>query len=602
MSEQQPQHEPWIQPPAGGAPDAQPQPAGQAAGGQPGGSSEPAAPYVGPAQQQPAPQQPAQQPPTGQPYAGQPYQGQAYPGQPYASQQQPGQPYPGQPAGGQPYPGQPAGGQPYPAYPPQAYAQQPYPGYPGQPYAWQQHPYAGRPHQAPHPPYAGMPYYPVPQHPLRGVAVDPRRKHLRRLGMGAGALAVIAASLAVGVAFGVGTTHETAAVSGGGSSSSTGVLPGGSGSSSGGTSTLPYGGSGGSSNTNPGNVPGYGYGYGDGDGTGSSGGAFGGSSSGTAQGSGAVAATAAQEKGVVTINSQLQYQQATSAGTGMILSSDGLVLTNNHVVNGATAIRVTVETTGKQYTATVVGTDPSADVALLQLQGASGLTPVTLDTGGGVSTGSAVTAIGNAEGTGNLVAAAGSITGTDQTMTAQTELGGSAETLSGLLEFQASVVSGDSGGPVLDAQGEVVGMTTAASNGAGPTDAYAITITNALSVVHQIQAGDTAGGRITLGYPAFLGVALSSQQTQAGGFGQAGGTTNGATISGVIAGTPAASAGLAAGDTITALDGTAVTSSTGLSTAMSGHKAGDRVSLTWVSGTTGTSHTATVTLVAGPAN
>ncbi len=577
MSEQQPQHEPWIQPPAGGAPGAQPAPAGPPAGGQPGGSSGPAAPYVGPAQQPPAPQ-----PPAGQPYSGQPY-----PGQAYAGQQQPGQPYPGQPAGGQPYP----------AYPAQPYAQQPYPGYPGQPYAWQQHPYAGRPPQAPQPPYAGMPYYPVPQRPMGAVAVDPRRKHLRHLAMGAGAAAVIAASLAVGVAFGVGTTHETAAVSGGGSSSSAGVLPGGSGSGSGsgGTATLPYGGS---SGTNPGTVPGYG-----GDGAGSGGGAFGGSSSGTAQGSGAVAATAAQEKGVVTINSQLQYQQATSAGTGMILSSDGLVLTNNHVVNGATAIRVTVETTGKQYTATVVGTDPTADVALLQLKGASGLTPVTLDTGAAVSNGSAVTAIGNAEGTGNLVAAAGSVTGTDQTMTAQTELGGSAETLSGLLEFQASVVSGDSGGPVLDAQGQVVGMTTAASNGAaGPTDAYAITITNALSVVHQIQAGDTAGGRITLGYPAFLGVALSSQQTQAGGFGQAGGTTSGATISGVIAGTPAASAGLAAGDTITALDGTAVTSSTGLSTAMSGHKAGDRVSLTWVSGTTGTSHTATVTLVAGPAN
>jgi S1-C subfamily serine protease len=511
MSEQQPQHEPWIQPPAEGAQGAQPA-------------------------------------------------------------------EPGQPAGQ--------------GMPPDA-GQSSY----GQPYAWQQHPYAGQPYPAPQQPYAGMPYYPLPQQPVASVAIDPRRRHIRRATIGTGVAAVLAATLAVGVAFGVGPTRETSAVSGG-SSSSSGQVAGGSTGTGGSSSTNPGGstGSGGSSSTNPNAVPNFGDdGGGFGSGSGSS------SSSGSGTVAGAVAASAAQKTGVVTITSQLQYQQATSAGTGMILSADGLVLTNNHVIDGATAIQVTDESTGKQYTATVVGTDPSADVALLQLKAAGGLTPVTLDKSG-VTTGTAITAIGNAEGTGSLVAAAGSVTNINQTMTAQTEIGGSSETLSGLIEFQAAVVSGDSGGPVLDSQGEVVGMTTAASNGMGATDAFAISIDSALTVVHEIQAGDTANGTITLGYPAFLGVALATPRTDAAGSSAGTGTTNGATISGVITGTPAASAGLAAGDTITALNGKAVASSDALSTAMSGHKAGDRVSITWTSASTGASHTATVTLIAGPAN
>ncbi|OJV78943.1 MAG: hypothetical protein BGO37_00890 [Cellulomonas sp. 73-92] len=552
MSEQQPQHEPWTQPPADGAQGAQP--------------------YTGPARQVPPQQHPGQQPSPAQPNPGQ---------QPYPTQQVPGQqPYPGQQA----YPGQ----QGYPG-------QQPY----AQPYAWQQHPYAAQPYREPPRMYGAMPYYPLPDQPIGAIAIDPRRRHVRRLAISVGAAAVLAVTLAVGVAFGVGPTRETSAFSGNnGSSSSAGQVPGGSTGSGGSSSTNPGGsaGSGGSSSANPNAVPNFG-GDGDGDRFGNGAG-----SSGSGAAAGAVAATAAQQKGVVTIDSQLAYQGASSAGTGMILSADGLVLTNNHVIDGATAIQVTDESTGQQYTATVVGTDPTADVALLQLKGASGLTPITLDKNG-VTTGTSITAIGNAEGTGNLVAAAGSVTNTNQTMTAQTELGGSAETLSGLIEFQAAVVSGDSGGPVLDSQGEVVGMTTAASNGMGLTDAYAITIDSALTVVHEIQAGDTANGTITLGYPAFLGVSLSTPRSQAaGGSGTGSGTTSGATIAGVVTGTPAASAGLAAGDTITAVDGKAVTSADGLSSALGAHKPGDRVTITWVSGTTGTTHSATVTLVAGPAN
>lgn len=142
-----------------------------------------------------------------------------------------------------------------------------------------------------------------------------------------------------------------------------------------------------------------------------------GSASATTQ-TAATAASTDQQAGVVTIVSTLGYQGASSAGTGMILSAGGLVLTNNHVVEGATAIEVTDELTGRTYTATVLGTDASADVALLRLDGASGLTTITLDDDGDLADGAAVTAIGNAQGTGDLVAAAGTVTDTEQTMTA----------------------------------------------------------------------------------------------------------------------------------------------------------------------------------------
>lgn len=294
-----------------------------------------------------------------------------------------------------------------------------------------------------------------------------------------------------------------------------------------------------------------------------------------------------QQVGVVTIASTLGYQGGESAGTGMVLTTDGLVLTNHHVVEGATAISVTVESTGQTYEATVVGYDASADVALLQLADASGLATVTLDDDGGAQVGDTVTAVGNAEGTGDLVAASGAVSGTDETMTASTSSSGGSETLSGLLAFPAAVVGGDSGGPVLDDEGEVVGMTTAASVGGTATVAYAIGIVDAVAVVQQIEAGDTDDG-VVLGYPAFLGIGLGADD----------GT--GARVAGVLDGTPAATAGLAAGDVITAVDGTAVTSADALASALAGHEPGDTVTLTWTSAATGASTQASVTLTQGP--
>ncbi|WP_421740321.1 S1C family serine protease [Cellulomonas sp.] len=309
-----------------------------------------------------------------------------------------------------------------------------------------------------------------------------------------------------------------------------------------------------------------------------------GSSPSTSDQAAASAASADQQVGVVTITSTLGYQNASSAGTGMVLTANGLVLTNNHVIEGSTSIEVTIESTGSSYVATVVGTDASSDVALLQLQDASGLDTVALDDDSGAAVGDAVTAVGNAEGGGDLLAAVGSVTALDQTMTASTD-GSSAETLSGLIEFSAAVVPGDSGGPVFDDEGEVIGMTTAASSSTVDTVAYAIDIEDALVIANQIQSG-VASDTVTIGYPAFLGVSLSTDGS----------------VAGVLEGTPAASSGLVAGDVITAVDGVAVSSALSLSDLLGAYSPGDTVTLTWTVASSGAAASAPVTLIAGPAD
>lgn len=343
-----------------------------------------------------------------------------------------------------------------------------------------------------------------------------------------------------------------------------------------------------------GSSSGYGYGYG-GPSTGLPGSSSDSSSTGTLDTS---TATDAQQQGVVLIDTVLGYQSAEAAGSGVVLTSDGLVLTNNHVVEGATEITVTIGATGETYTAQIVGTDATADVAVLQLEGASGLTTATLDSDDDLAVGDAVTAVGNAEGGGVLLAADGTVTALDQSITTQAEGVSSGESLTGLIQVDADVVSGDSGGALLDDQGEVVGITTAASSGSSDITGFAIPIDDALDVATQIIAGQDSD-TITLGYPAFLGVQLASGTSTVPGAGAATGSTGaGATVAGVVDGTPAAGAGLAAGDTITAVDGTAVADADALSAALA---PGDQVTLTWTT-TDGTAQTATVTLVAGPAD
>ncbi|NRD26150.1 S1C family serine protease [Frigoribacterium sp. VKM Ac-2836] len=312
---------------------------------------------------------------------------------------------------------------------------------------------------------------------------------------------------------------------------------------------------------------------------------------GTSTQTSATAATDDEKAGVVTIVSTLNYDAAyKSAGTGMILTSGGLILTNNHVVQGATSIQVTVESTGESYTADVVGTDATNDVAVLKLQDATGLTPVSFDASADVATGDTVHSTGNAEGTGDLVTAEGTVLATDQSITVQSESGSGTESLSGLIEVDADVVSGDSGGPLRDGDGDVVGIVTAASQGSSTITGYAIPIDHALAIAKQIQSG-TGSSTVQIGLPAFLGAQISSA---------AAGTAGGVTIAGTVEGSAAASAGLVAGDVVTAVDGTAVADSSALTAAIRAHESGDQVSLSWTD-TAGTSHTATVTLGDGPA-
>jgi S1-C subfamily serine protease len=307
----------------------------------------------------------------------------------------------------------------------------------------------------------------------------------------------------------------------------------------------------------------------------------------------ATAATAAQKVGVVTIVSTLNYDSSSeAAGSGVILTSGGRILTNNHVIEGSTSIKVTVESTGVSYTAKVIGTDSVDDIAVLQLvdgsgKNVSGLTTAKLDTQK-LSVGDTVTSIGNAEGTGNLVAASGSVTALDQAIQVADDSTGATENLSGLIETNADVVSGDSGGPLIDAQGEVTGIVTAASSGSRDVTGYAIPINTAMSIAKKIIAGE-AGGHIIIGLPAFLGVELSP--TQSG---------SGVAISGVVDGSAAAGTGLAAGDVITAIDGAPVTTTDSLSSLVKSHAVGDKVTVTYTDAS-GAAQQLTVTLTAGPA-
>ena len=313
---------------------------------------------------------------------------------------------------------------------------------------------------------------------------------------------------------------------------------------------------------------------------------FGGSLAGSTD---TTAATDDQQVGVVDIYTRLA-DGSEAAGTGMVITSDGEILTNNHVIEGSTTIKAVVVATGRTYDASVVGTDKGDDIAVLQLAHASGLDTVTTDTSDPVAVGDDVTGVGNAGGDGgDPSAASGTVVAVDQKITVRSESGSGKERLTGLIEVNADIISGDSGGPLYDADTEVVGMNTAASSGPGDVTGYAIPIATALAIADDIEAGRTTGG-IQLGYPAFLGVALE----------RSGGAGVGVAIAGVQTRSAAAEAGIRAGDAITSFDGVAITSARQLMRLVGGYEPGTRVSVSWTD-SGGTAHTATVTLGQGPA-
>jgi len=335
------------------------------------------------------------------------------------------------------------------------------------------------------------------------------------------------------------------------------------------------------------------------------------------------------EPGLVIINTTLQYDSEAAAGTGMVLNADGLVLTNNHVIEGSTKVSATLVSTGKTYPATVVGYDKTGDVALIQLQDASGLTTVPIGNSASVKVGNTVVALGNAEGQGSITATAGHVTALDQTITASDEGGSTAsETLTGMIQTNADIVPGDSGGPLASSAG-VIGMDTAGNdaNNQQVSEGFAIPIGTALSVARQI-AGGHASSVITIGYPPFVGIFIGSgssssppvqeqqeEQQNGGGSGStpACDTSNsdltvpsaiapvssGTLIIGTICGSPAASAGMTGGAVITAVNGQAVGSPDDLAGILSRFHPGDTISVTWVS-PSGQRTTSSLHLTAGP--
>ncbi len=354
------------------------------------------------------------------------------------------------------------------------------------------------------------------------------------------------------------------------------------------------------------------------------------------------------EPGLVIINTALQYNGEEAAGTGMVITSGGLVLTNNHVIEDSTRITATVVSTGRTYQAQVVGYDVTGDIALIQMEGASGLHTIPVGSSAGLKTGQTVIAMGNAEGQSMIIPATGRITALNQTITASNQGGSvSSETLHGMIETNADVVSGDSGGPLANTSGQVIGMDTAGNSVRFQSQSvagFAIPIDTALAIAREINAGQ-ASSTVSIGYPPFMGIyiaqgsdsspqAQENQQAQGGGFsgggfggggfgGSGSGNGNGSSgcftsdggglpapssiapvsagtlILGVICGGPAAGAGITSGSVITAVNGQAIGGPDNLTSVVSKYAPGTTISVTWVN-PSGQRTTSSIRLASGP--
>jgi S1-C subfamily serine protease len=306
--------------------------------------------------------------------------------------------------------------------------------------------------------------------------------------------------------------------------------------------------------------------------------------------SSSLAAPSGTTTGVVIVNTRLAYSGVTGAATGIVLTSSGTVLTNNHVIRGAGSIRVTVPSSGRTYTATVVGYSVSKDIALLELRDAAGLQTVQTGNSNTVDVGDRVTAVGNAGGRG-LTTKSGKVTGLGQSITISDE--GDAFTLPGLIETTTPLRSGDSGGPLLSG-GRVVGIDAAASGAVyfrGSGQGYAIPINRALKIAQQIEAG-TGSSTVHIGPTAFLGVSVRRAS-------DGGEDVSGALVERVASGTPADRAGIGANDVIVAFAGKRVTSPASLRKLVLQASPGKTVRVTWIDPNAGKT-SAALRLAAGP--
>jgi S1-C subfamily serine protease len=327
--------------------------------------------------------------------------------------------------------------------------------------------------------------------------------------------------------------------------------------------------------------------------------------------------------GVAIIDTRLRYDSEAAAGTGMVINPDGLVLTNNHVIEDATSITATVA--GKIYQARVAGYDKTDDIALLRLQGAAGLPVVPVGNSSLVKAGQAVVALGNAGGRQVVTAAPGKVAKFNLIVTASDRVGSiSSETLHGLMQASTGLVAGDSGGPLSGTSG-VIGMDTAASGSGHQQPAgFAIPINTALAVAGQIAAG-AASQNVIIGYPPFIGTftgtganpnplgqarpgqpiapspALSCYTSNAGLTPPlaTAPVNTGILVQGVICASPAARAGMTSGAVITAVSGQPVRSPDDLMRVMARFRPGEIISVTWMN-PAGQQAISRIRLAAGP--
>jgi S1-C subfamily serine protease len=549
-----------------GQPGAHTQPIGS---GQPGSYTQPL--YGQPGGYQGSSGQPGEY---GQPAYGQP--GYAQPGQPGYGQPgygQPGYGQPGQPGYGQPGYGQPGYGQPggYSAYGQPGPGQHGY----GQPSGYSAY---------------GQPGYGQPGYGQPGYGYGPPVRRRRR---GSNALVYLLVAAIAAAAGGL-TVHALTGNNSAPSASSQNSNPFGG----------FFGGSGNSGNSGSGGS-----------------GANTGVSSATEQ-----KVEAAVKPGLVIISSDLRYQGDAAAATGMIITSNGLVLTNNHVISGTTGLTATVVGTGQRYAAQWVGYDKASDVAVIQLQGASGLRTAPLGNSSGVKVGDGVVAMGNANGTGQISTVSGTITGLNRSITASDDGSDTSENLTGMLQTDAQIIPGDSGGPLASVDGKVIGMDTAAGSdtiGLNQQDVgFAIPINRAMAIADQIISGKSSSV-VRVGSTGFLGVivipgangqqstlaspsAQLKQQEQSSQQNSIGGTeppasggclsndtdagipskiapvSSGTLILGSLCGTPASTADIGSGDVITSVNGHTISSPASLVGILGVLHKGQSVSVTWV--------------------
>ncbi len=305
---------------------------------------------------------------------------------------------------------------------------------------------------------------------------------------------------------------------------------------------------------------------------------------------------------VVSIDAQgpaggLGGQLAEDQGTGMIIATDGEVLTNNHVIAGATKITVTLYGETNALPATLVGADPSNDMALLRIPNPPGnLQAVVFGDSKQLQVGDAVIAVGNALGlsAGTPTVTSGIVSALGRTVQAGDTGSGATETLTNMIQTDAAINSGNSGGPLVDSSGHVIAMNTAvaassANNAPAENIGFAIPAANIEGLLGTLRAGGPKGT-----VHPYLGVEVEDETAQ---LQQQYGLTpsSGAVVVSVVPGSPAAAAGITAGDVIVSFDGKAIGSAQDLTNAVRGSSAGHQASVILYRG----QHKMTVTATLG---